>query len=251
MERPPSRNQGIGEQARAIVYIVFLYGFMLVWGTIWLIPVIFSHRMTVWAMKSYVRVVFFVLRLLCGTRCELRGPVPEHTCIVASKHQSFLDVMMLMLWLPEPRFVMKRSIMWVPLLGIFAVRLGCVPIDRGKSGEAMRSIIDGVRTMKYPGQVIIFPQGTRVPPGEVRPYKGGVAKLANETGQDVELAATNAGWFWPRTGVRRSPGVAVMEFLGALPASTKPEQTLNVIESRIECASGRLAEEAADWFRSR
>lgn len=250
MDRPPSSTGGFVATIRAAVFVVFLYALMLVWGSLWFLPVLFSHRATVWAMKSYVVIVFFVLKVLCGTRCELRGPVPSGPCIVASKHQSFLDVMMMMLWLPEPRFVMKRSIMWVPFLGVFAIRLGCVPIDRGKSGEAMRSIIQGVRTMKHPGQVIIFPQGTRVSPGDMRPYKGGVAKLAHETGQRVELAATNAGWFWPRTGIRRSPGVAVMEFIGPVPDEILPEHRLAEIEQRIESASETLAKEAAGQLNS-
>lgn len=248
---PPKKPETAVEAVRALLFLSIFYPGLALWGLIFMIPAFFSHRMTVWTMKSYVVFAFWLLRVLCGTRCERRGPIPVGPCIVASKHQSFLDVMMLMLWLPEPRFVMKRSVMWMPVLGIYAVRLGCVPIDRGKRGEAMRSIISGVRHMRYPGQVIIFPQGTRVPPGEVRPYKGGVVKLSAETGQKVELAAANTGWFWPRTGLRRSPGTAVLEFIGPLPGGVPVDERLGEIESRIEHASDLLAEQAAEGFCKR
>ena len=247
--RPPDKPESTGDALRAAVFLALFYPGLVLWGLIFMVPAFFSHRVTVWTMKTYVKIAFWGLRVLCGTRCEVRGAIPTDPCIVASKHQSFLDVMMLMLWLPEPRFVMKRSVMWMPVLGIYAVRLGCVPIDRGARGEAMRSIIRGVRTMRYPGQVIIFPQGTRVPPGEVRPYKGGVAKLAHETGQRVELAAANTGWFWPKKGLRRSRGTAVLEFIGPLPGDVVPTERLIQIETRIEAASDVLAAEAAAKFQ--
>jgi len=251
MKMPPSGPGGPVATIRAIVFIVLFYAGMAAWGLLLIVPAFFSHRVVVWAMKSYIRFALDLLRVLCGTRCEVRGTPPSGPCIVASKHQSFLDVMMLMLWLPEPRFVMKRSVMWVPVLGLYALRLGCVPIDRGNRSAAMRSIVEGVRTMRYPGQVIIYPQGTRVPPGEARPYKGGVAKLASETGLPIELAAVNAGWFWPRAGIRRSPGAAVLEFLGPLPTDVPPPRRLDEIERRIEAASDRLADEAAARFPAR
>lgn len=244
--RPPAGHASPLAAVRAALFVGLFYTGLPIWGLVFLIPSALSHRMTLWTMKTYVVFGFWLLRVLCGMNCTLRGALPDGHCIVASKHQSFLDVMMLMLWLPEPRFVMKRSVMWMPVLGIYALRLGCVPIDRGKRGEAMRSIVEGVRDMKLPGQVIIFPQGTRVSPGSEMPYKGGVAKLAAESGLRVELAATNSGWFWPRTGLRRSAGTAVLEFLGSLPPDVPAEEVLPEIERRIEGASARLGTDAAE-----
>lgn len=230
-----------------MIFLVLMYTLMPVMGLILLIPSLMSRRFTYWTMKSYTKILFWLLYQLCGTRCEMRGPLPTGPCIVASKHQSFLDVMMLMRWLPEGRYVIKRTIMWAPVLGIYAMKLGSVPIDRGQRGAAMRSILKGLLA-RPEGQFIIFPQGTRVPAGETRPYKGGVVKLRDESGLPVELVATNTGWFWPRTGLRRSPGTAVIEFLGPLDPGIPTDEALQAIETRIETASEKLAQEAATFF---
>ena len=251
MQAPPEGHATTGAAVRATVLVVFMYVLMPIWGLVFLIPSILSYRCTLWTMKTYVKIVFFVLRHLCGTKCELRGTLPTAPCIIASKHQSFLDVMMLMLWLPHPRFVMKRSIMYLPVLGIYAMRLGCVPIDRGKGGEAVRTMMKGVAAKAgRHGQIIIFPQGTRVAPGAKQRYKSGVVRLFEGFKLPIELGATNAGWFWPRTGLRRSPGTAVLEFFDTIPADHAPAGLLAEIERKIENASDRLAAEAAKEFEA-
>ena len=249
MRLPPRHNASTGAALRAAVYVALIYLLMPVWGLIWFLPAMLSYRMTLWVMKSYVVIAFWLLRVLCGTRCELRGDVPQGRCIIAAKHQSFLDVMMMMLWVPEPRFIMKRSVIWMPFLGLYALKLGCIPIDRSKRGEAMRSIVEGIdKGRARNGQVIIFPQGTRVAPGTEAPYKGGAAKLYEASGLPLVLAATNTGWFWPRTGLRRSPGLAVLDFFGAIEPGARAGETMAEIERRIEERSGDLAEEAAAYF---
>lgn len=250
MERPPDRNASLWADLRAAVFLCLIYLLIPVWGLLFFLPSMLSYRMVLWTMKSYVVIAFFLLRVFCGTRCEFRGQLPNHRCIVAAKHQSFLDVMMLMLWVPEPRFVMKRTVMYVPILGLYAIRLGCIPIDRGKRGEAMRSIIEGSRKGRAAsGQIIIFPQGTRTAPGSDVPYKGGVAKLYQETRLPLSLVAVNTGWFWPRTGLRRSPGLAVADFFGAIQAGLPTQQVFEDLRSQIEGRSQELAQEAADFFR--
>lgn len=251
MQRPPRKNASFGAALRAGLFIVLMYVLMMVWGLLLLIPVLISRRATLWAMKRYVDITFWMLWVLCGTCCELRGALPTGPCIVAAKHQSFLDVMMLMRWLPQPRFVMKRSILYVPFLGIYAKRLGCLAIDRSRRGEAVRSLIEGMEAhADNPGQVIIFPQGTRTSPGEQRAYKGGVVKIFDRVDLPIVMAATNTGWFWPRTGIRRSPGTAVLDFFGEIPADAPVAGLLDKIELEIEATSDRLAEEAVRGFSS-
>lgn len=246
IEGPPSGHASFGAAVRATILVLFIYVLMPLWGLLFLIPATFSRRVTSWVMKTYVKIVFRVLRWLCGTRCELRGEVPTGPCIVAAKHQSFLDVMMLMLWLPEPRFVMKRSILWAPVLGIYAWRLGCIPIDRSKRGEALRQMIDWIRARgTTAGQVIIFPQGTRVAPDATVPYKAGVVRLYEAFDLPLVLMAVNTGWFWPRTGLRRSPGTAVLEVLETIPPGREPQKLMAEVERKIEAGTARLAQEAA------
>jgi 1-acyl-sn-glycerol-3-phosphate acyltransferase len=95
-----------------------------------------------------------------------------------------------------------------------------------------------------PGQLIIYPQGTRVAPGVAKSYKIGTAILYEETGQTCIPAATNVGVFWPRTGIYRKPGVAVVEFLPPIEQGLSQKDFMERLEAEIETASDRLLEEA-------
>lgn len=251
MIAPPPGHASIFAAIRAVAYVIWFYAFMMVWGAVFFLPSAFSRAWTTWTMKTFTTIAFAMLRIMCGTKCELRGELPQGPCIVAAKHQSFLDVMMTMLWMPAPRFVMKRSILYAPVLGVYAWRLGCIPIDRSRRGAALASMIDWIRTRGTDGgQVIIFPQGTRVPPGEVRTYKPGVARLYAALDLPIVLVAVNTGWYWPKMGLRRSPGTAVMEIIGRIEPGQNPDTLMPEIETRIEEASARLADEAARDFKA-
>ena len=144
--------------------------------------------------------------------------------LIAAKHQSFLDIIILVSELPRPKFVMKAELRRMPILGWFAKRIGCVPVERGRRAEAMRRMVADVEAGRAsPGQLIIYPQGTRTAPGEVQPYKVGTAVLYAQSGQPCVPAACNVGLFWPRHGVMRRPGRAVVELLPPIAPGLAPD----------------------------
>ncbi|MEM7423871.1 MAG: 1-acyl-sn-glycerol-3-phosphate acyltransferase, partial [Pseudomonadota bacterium] len=104
---------------RAVLFITCMYMLMAIIGLVGLVPAILSRRACLRIMKSYVTAMRWLLRVICRLHCEIRGPVPDEPCIIAAKHQSFLDVMLLTEILPDPRFVMKRTILYMPLLGYY------------------------------------------------------------------------------------------------------------------------------------
>jgi 1-acyl-sn-glycerol-3-phosphate acyltransferase len=245
-DAPPEGNRSPAEAVRAWIFIVAMYALLLGMGLLALPSSAFSRRAALGWAKRYCRSVRRLLGAICRIRTEVRGPVPEFPCIVAAKHQSFLDVLMLVDVLPAPRFVMKRSLLWAPVVGFYARRIGCVAIDRSAGGEAVRTMIQGVGAWAGdPGQIVIFPQGTRVAPGAQVPFRGGVLKLYSAFGLPVVIAAANTGWFWPRLGTRRTPGTAVVEFLETVPTGEPAGTVLPRIQSVMEAGSDRLGAEAA------
>jgi 1-acyl-sn-glycerol-3-phosphate acyltransferase len=231
---------------RAVTFVVLMYALLLGMGLAALPGSTLSRQAALGWAKRYCRWVRRMLGAICRIRCEVRGPVPDFPCIVAAKHQSFLDVLMLIEALPRPRFVMKRSLLWVPVIGFFARRLGCVAIDRSAGGDAVRVMIAGVGAWAGDrGQIVIFPQGTRVAPGAQVPFRGGVLKLYRAFELPVVTAAANTGWFWPRVGTRRTPGTAVVEFVETIPPGEPTDGLLPRIEASVEGGSDRLAAQAA------
>jgi 1-acyl-sn-glycerol-3-phosphate acyltransferase len=196
--------------------------------------------------------VFWLLRVICGARVEVRGPVPTEPCIVASKHQSFLDILLLTHALPSARFIMKKSLLRVPILGLFARQIGCVAIDRSAGGDAIRTMIEGVTDGGADaGQTIIFPQGTRTRPGDFPPFRPGVLKLYTHFDQPLTLAALNTGWVWPGRGIARYPATAIVEFLETIPTGQDTSEMLPHIEAVIETGYDALADEAAGELSAR
>ncbi len=195
-------------------------------------------------MQLYARWVRFTARVLVGLHTETRGAIPSGAALIASKHQSMLDSVILISVLPTPRFVMKKQLSWIPVAGWHALRAGFVPVDRGKRGSAIKKMLADVEQGSTgPGQIIIYPQGTRTAPGKYLPYKKGTAALYAQLGQPCIPVATNVGVFWPRHGIYRKPGVAVIEFLPAIPPGLPSDTFMAQLETVVEAASNRLMAE--------
>ena len=182
---------------------------------------------------------------MVGLHWEVRGQVPKDEVLIAAKHQSFLDIMLIFHVLPQAKFIMKRELLWTPVIGLYAKRLGCVPVARGKRGAAIQKMVEDVKAGRaQPGQLVIYPQGTRVAPGVMLPYKIGTAVLYEQLNQTCVPVAGNVGLFWPRKGVMRHPGTAVVEFLPALETGLQREDFMAHLESAIETHSNALMREA-------
>lgn len=229
---------------KSVFFIFQMYLAMAVMACYYIPLAIYHRRYATAAVRAYCAYVRWSARVIVGLRSEVRGVVPQDEVIVASKHQSFFDIIILVSVLPRPKFIMKASLRYAPILGWFALRIGCVPVNRGKRAEAIRQMMAGVTAGDAPaGQLVIFPQGTRVAPHAYLPYKIGTYVIYEETGQACVPAATNVGLFWPRHGILRKPGLAVVEFLPPIPPGQDREVFMETLETRVETASNSLMDE--------
>ena len=230
----------------SLVFVVQMYLAMAVLAVVFAPFALLSRNAAFLACHSFCRWVIFTARLLCGLRSEVRGVPPTDEVVVAAKHQSFFDIILIFHAVPRGKFIMKRELMYAPFLGQYALRIGCVPVDRGKRGAAIAKMkADVARGAASPGQLIIYPQGTRVPPGEKRPYKVGTGLLYDQLGQPCVPVATNVGLFWPKRGILRKPGLAVVEFLPVIAPGKPVAEFMALVEAEVETASDRLMAEAA------
>jgi 1-acyl-sn-glycerol-3-phosphate acyltransferase len=183
--------------------------------------------------------------VICGLKSEVRGEVPTGEVIVASKHQSFFDIILIVSALPRPKFIMKKSLEKMPIVNFYAERCGCIGVDRGKGGQAIKKMVADVKAgNKYPGQLIIFPQGTRVAAGAKMEYKVGTGVLYTQVKQTVVPAGTNVGVFWKRQGIYRGRGTAVVEFLPPIEPGLSLKEFMVKIEDVVETSSNRLMQDA-------
>lgn len=230
---------------RSWIFLIQMYLAMAVLGIVFFPFALVSRHAARYACRTYTRWVRWTASWMVGLRSEVRGEIPSGEVLIAAKHQSFLDIIMIFGSLPAAKFIMKRELLWTPFIGLYAWRIGCVPVDRGKRAQAITKMMKDVQKgAAEAGQLIIYPQGTRIAPGVKAPYKVGAAVLYKQMQQPCVPAATNVGIFWPRTGVYRKPGLAVVEFLPPIPPGL-PQADFNLrLEQEVEAASDALMKEA-------
>ena len=195
----------------------------------------------------WIGYMIWAARLHLGLTCEIRGTPPTGDCIIAAKHQSFWDILVIAHAVPRRAFIMKREVMRVPVMGWYAWKVGCIPIDRGRGRDAMGIMSTEVKARMQDGgvgQLIIYPEGTRTLPGQRKTYKHGVATLRAGTGLPVVPVAVNAGLFWPRSGWGIRRGRAVVEFLPVIDPDQPQADFMPRLERQVEAASDRLMAEA-------
>lgn len=230
---------------RSLIFNVLMYVWMAILGIACIPLLIASPEGARWACDFYARTTLWLLAKMTGLRSEIRGIAPTGGVLVAAKHQSFLDILLIWSAVPRPFFIMKSILRFAPFLGQYALRLGCIPVFRGKRAEAIKRMLAEVSSGKREGgQLLIYPQGTRVAPGVKAPYKIGTFALYDQLKQPCVPVATNVGVFWPKRGMLRKPGLAVAEFLEPIPPGLDRHTFMATLEERIETASNRLMEEA-------
>jgi len=169
-------------------------------------PFLVRQRCSVW----WPRFNLWWLKVTCNLRHEVRGRenIPDGAAIYLCKHQSAWETIAMETLVPPMVWVLKRELMWIPLFGWALAVLKPIAVDRGKGREAAEQLLEqGAQRLAEGISIAIFPEGTRVAPGERRRYRPGGALLAARTGYPVVPMAHNAGRFWPRRGFRKYPGV--------------------------------------------
>jgi 1-acyl-sn-glycerol-3-phosphate acyltransferase len=196
--------------------------------------------------RSWGRTSNVLLRLVVGTRIELRGleKIPRGALLVAAKHQSVWETFTLLTLFDDPAYVFKRELMWIPVFGWYAWKSDMIPVDRASRGGALAGMITRAKQEFARGrQIIIFPEGTRTAPGAPPAYKQGVAHLYAGAGVPCLPIALNSGLFWPRRKFLRYPGTIVLEVLDPIPAGLEREVFAARVQRDIEQATTRLIAE--------
>ena len=167
---------------RSLVFDLLLYTTMAVMGVLGAPLALWSVDGAYAVCRAYCRVVFFYLRVICGLRVEVRGRVPQGEVLVAAKHQSFLDILIIFEALPRAKFIMKKELRWAPFIGLYALRIGSTPVARGDRSKAMKAMVEHAGKAEEARQLVIYPQGTRVAPGARPPFKVGAGVLYERLG---------------------------------------------------------------------
>lgn len=230
---------------RSVFFAIYMYGLMVVFGLVGL-PALLGPRS--WArglLKLYLKTIWFGLGVICGVRYEIRGQehLPTGGALIASKHQSMWETLAFWGILPDPAIILKKSLIYAPFFGWFAVKLGNISIDRKGGASALRGMLRQAKQRGEEGrQVLIFPEGTRVQPGENPEYKPGIIGLYQSMKVPCVPVALNSGVFLSNYCGLKKPGLIIVEFLPPIPPGLGKADFMEVLHQRISTASDQLIE---------
>jgi len=193
--------------------------------------------------RGWSIVLLWVLKRTCHLdyRVEGRDNLPAGSHVALVKHSSSWETFAQIVLLPPQAWVLKRELTWIPFIGWGVRLLRAIAIDRGSGHVAVNSVLEQGRQRLAEGLwVVIFPEGTRMAPGQTRKYGISGALLAVEAGVMVVPVAHDAGYYWPRRGFFKKPGTIRVRIGSPIPAAGRDPRDVNAeAQAWIEANSTR------------
>ncbi len=239
-------------QLRSFLYNFVFYVSLIVQMILWTPYYFLVSRKHAWFVpKFWARTSLAMQDAMTGTKREITGleNLPEGSFILAPKHQSFWDVLAFFPYLRDPLYILKRELMWIPLFGWYVAKMRMIPVNRGNRSKALKAVVDATKAemARTPRQLIIYPEGTRRPPGSDPAYKWGIVELYSQLDIPVVPVAHQAGLFWPRRKFLRFPGTIRAKFLKPIPPGLdKDEFMRRLVAETEEVADEILVETSKD-----
>ena len=208
-------------------------------------PLLLAPRRVVvaWA-RAWIVFVLWWLRVTCGLTHRVIGRenLPAGPVIIACKHQSSWETLAFTLLFPDIAIVLKRELLFIPIVGWAMARAGNIAVARGDGASALRGLVKQAKAAVADGcSIVIFPEGTRVAPGDERPYQVGTAALYRQLGLPVVPMALNSGLFWGRRKWTKRPGTITLEVLPPIAPGLRRDAFMESLKDRIETATVRLS----------
>lgn len=224
---------------RSLIFVIFLPTVTIFYSffSICMFPFPLRYRYAV--IMAWTSMMVWMLKKVCHVDYHVRGleNIPQNrNGIILSKHQSTWETFFLPTLFHQSAIILKRELLWVPFFGWGLATIEPIAINRKDGTSAMDQIIAKGRKCLEAGRfILVFPEGTRITPGQVGKYRLGGARLATTTGYPIIPVAHNAGRFWPKRGFMKKPGV-IQVVIGPL-IETKdrtPEAVLEEAKQWIE-----------------
>ena len=229
---------------RSVVFLVLQTALTVVWSIVSLLTFPFEPLTRYRIITTWSRIVVWLAQVICGIRYEVRGleRLPQRPSIVLGKHQSAWETLAFQVFLPPQVWVLRRSLLRVPFFGWGLAMASPIAIDRSAGMQALKQTLEQGRDRLARGfWIIIFPEGTRVAPGQRAKYQVGGAWLAAKTGAPVVPIAHNAGRLWRRNALLKFPGIITVSIGEPIdPAGLKLEELNRRVEDWIESEVARL-----------
>lgn len=221
---------------RSLLYAAIFYPATVLWVLAGIVATAFGRRPTLAIVLGWVDFHHRLCETVLGIRTRVEGEIPAGPHLIAVKHQAMYETLEMVRLSKLPAIVMKRELADIPLFGTLTRRYGVIPVERKAGAKALRQMVAaGQEAIATGRSVIIFPEGTRVPPGATPPLRSGFAGLYRALGLPVVPVAVDSGRLWGRGFVHRG-GTITFKVGETIPAGLKRED----VEARVHAAINSL-----------
>jgi 1-acyl-sn-glycerol-3-phosphate acyltransferase len=229
---------------RSVIFAVLQTALTVVFSVVALFTFPLSAHARYRLITGYNHAVIWLARTVLGIRYVVEGRehLPAHPSIILAKHQSAWETVAFLFLFPPVSPVIKQELLKVPFFGWGFRLLNPIAIDRSSGREALKQIVNqGRQKLEQGFWVLVFPEGTRVAPGEKGRYGIGGSWLAAETGAPVVPVAHNAGEVWPKNAFIKRPGTVTVRIGPAIESQGKSAAEITrAVEAWIETEMARL-----------
>lgn len=221
---------------RSLLFAAIFYPATFLWVLGGLVASLFGRGPTLAVVLSWVELNQWLCRHVLGIRTRVIGTIPPGPHLIAVKHQSMFETLEMVRLSRLPVIVLKKELSDIPFFGLLTRRYGVIPVERTAGAKALRAMVEAGKEALTSGRpVIIYPEGTRVRPGESPPLRPGFAGLYRALGLAVVPVAVDSGRVWGRGLVKHS-GVVTFMVGATIPAGLKRDD----IEQRVHRAINAL-----------
>ena len=230
---------------RSALFLIWFFGLTAVMAIAGLLVFALGKGAVAAYGRAWAGVMLFGARLICGLGYTTQGleDTPKGAALIAAKHQSAFETLILPYLFPGACFILKKELMAIPIFGWHLKATGQIAVDRAGGAKALKDMVTQAKQAAAEGRkIIIFPEGTRTAPGESRAYHPGVAALYGALDIPVVPVALNSGLYWKRKAFLKLPGRAVLSFLPPIPAGLERRAFLAKLKDEIERKSAELLE---------
>lgn len=189
------------------------------------------------AGQLWSRISLRALRLICNIDIKIEGRefLPQSgPALIAAQHQSAFDILLWLTLLPYPAYVLKQELVAIPVLGATLPKAGFIAVDRDGGAQSLRKMVMDCRKAQAAGrQIVIFPEGTRVPPGERGTIQPGIVALARALKLPVIAASTNSGQYWGKSAFKKYPGTLNVTIYPPITDAAQRQSLTSELEQRF------------------
>jgi len=230
---------------RSLLFTTILFVSVVPWCFAVIAARIFGRRASLAVARNWVEVNLWCCKAICGLGMSIEGTenLPTKNGVVYIKHSSAYETLAQFVLTPDQTWVLKRELVWAPFFGWAISCLSPIAINRSAGQSAVQQVLrQGKERLAEGTWVMIFPEGTRMAAGETRRYGASGALLAQEAGVLITPVAHNAGYFWPRRGLRKKPGT--IRFVIGPPVDPTGREARDVNRALQDWVEGQVAESA-------